>query len=117
MALLNKKNKPVEEVVSEETIEKTDKKDVKISSFAKIKNSLPFLNKNAPIYVISIDIYEKVISIMNIIGSDLNTVNITKIPYKAKTLNEEFFDRIFKKTLKFCNLFVLLVTYLVRVDM
>lgn len=105
MALFKKKNKSTEEEAidvveetksdaAEDSVVKADKKEFKISTLAKIKNSLPFINKNAPIIVISMDIYEKIVYVMNIIGQDLTTANVTKLPYKAKTINEEFFEKL-----------------------
>ena len=73
--LFKKKNKSTEEEaidvveetksdVAEDSVVKADKKEFKISPLAKIKNSLPFINKNAPIIVISMDIYEKIMKCM-----------------------------------------------------
>lgn len=60
----------------------------------KQKNAISYIKKDTPIYVIKIDIYEKCISIMNIIGNNIDTINFQKFSFKTRPFDEEFYERL-----------------------
>lgn len=60
----------------------------------KQKNAVTFVKKNTPVFVIKIDIFEKIISIMNMIGNDLSTINFQKFQFKTRPFDDEFYNRL-----------------------
>lgn len=80
-------NKKTEEVVSNEESKSKNYTSFKRSSVSSVK-------KNTPVFVIGADVISKDICILNMIGTDLSTINVQRIPYKCRTMDKEYFEKL-----------------------
>ena len=94
----NKDDKVNESSVNEEVKSEAEKssksKEVKNVNKFKSRNAVASIKKDTPVFVFSVDVNEKFIHVLNMIGNDLSTVTVTKLPYKTRPLDEEFFEKL-----------------------
>lgn len=64
------------------------------NSKLKVKTTSVSIKKDTPVFVISTDINDKFINVLSMIGNDLTTITITRLPYKTRPLDEEFFEKL-----------------------
>ena len=60
----------------------------------KSRNAISSVKKNTPVLIVEIDINRKLIIILSMIGFDFSTMLIDTFPYKTKSLDDEFFERL-----------------------
>lgn len=60
----------------------------------KSKNAVSSIKKDTPVFVFSVDVNEKFIYVLSMIGNDLLNATVTKLPYKTRPLDEEFFEKL-----------------------
>lgn len=58
------------------------------------RNSVSSIKKNTPVFVIGVDVFSKEICIFNMIGTNISSVNVQRIPYKCRLMDNEFFEKL-----------------------
>jgi len=89
--LTNNEEKKIKDNVDVTENKESEKgKNVKLIT----KTSSVAIKKDTPVFVISTDIHDKFINVLSMIGNDLTSITITRLPYKTRPLDEEFFEKL-----------------------
>lgn len=87
-------NKKEENNDSTNNTENVENKETNKPKNIKIKTTSVSIKKDTPVFVISTDVNSKFINVLSMMGNDLTSITITKLPYKTRPLDDEFFEKL-----------------------
>ena len=90
----NKSDNPNTSNEQSDSDNKVNNKEADENVKYKSRNAISSVKKNTPVLIVEIDIIRKLIIILSMIGFDFSTMLIDTFPYKTRSLDDEFFERL-----------------------